>query len=262
MTTLIDTHIAAALSPDYDFPYDLFIGGAVMGKMLKATQKNYDFALKTLYNRATFQIQTLHVFKTLKDEGFIAEDALRDYINVTPYNSDIRDNVHNTTLLLRCFDRWTFDRFMEERGPDDFFDNPIIWLAVAIIRSSIDYAKLFDYLTDSKILGTLKSGKLTYLEQHNEGVSTITHDPKVSAQRDGMGSGRKSQLYGYALPSGVGEGNLEEAIDACLRELDGYRTFGEEYFGGVEECAWERMSSSEGYFEDVIDLTETFFELD
>lgn len=51
---------------------------------------------------------------------------------------------------------------------------------------------------------------------------------------------------------------MEEAIDACLRELDGYRVFGEEYFGGVglEGCEWERMSSSERYFEDVIDLTD------
>lgn len=32
--------------------------------------------------------------------------------------------------------------------------------------------------------------------------------------------------------------------------------------GELEGCEWERMSSSERYFEDVIDLTETFLGLD
>lgn len=200
--------------------------------MLKTTQKDYDFALKTLYNRATFQTQTLQVFKTLRKEGFITENLLKDYINETPYSDDISDSVHNMNLLLRCFNLWAFDRFMEECGPNDFFDNPITWLAVAIMRSPIDYTKLFEYLTDSKILGTPKSKNLADLEKYNEGISTITHDPKVASQREGMASGRKNQLYGNVLPSGVGKGNMEEAIDACLRELEGYRVFGEEYFGG------------------------------
>lgn len=69
MTTLVDTYIAAALSPDYDFPYDLFVDGAIMGRILGIKQKDYDFTSKPLYNRATFQIQTLEVFKKLRGDG-------------------------------------------------------------------------------------------------------------------------------------------------------------------------------------------------
>jgi len=47
------------------------------------------------------------------------------------------------------------------------------------------------------------------------------------------------KIVWYALPTGVGEGNVEEAIYACLRELDGHMVFAE-YFGGKEECVWER----------------------
>lgn len=48
MTTLIDTHIAVALSSDYDFPCNLFVDGHIWAKLLKTTQKDYGFVLKSL----------------------------------------------------------------------------------------------------------------------------------------------------------------------------------------------------------------------
>ncbi|ODM20587.1 hypothetical protein SI65_03640 [Aspergillus cristatus] len=258
-TTLIDTHIAAALSSDYDFPYDRFHDTHVMGRLYETMQKDYDFALKTLYNRTTFQIHTLEVFKTLRNEGFVAEDALRDYINATPYNKGRTMNVQRTRSLLRCFDIWIHNRFLEEREPDIWFDDPI-WLAVAIIRSPVDYTKLFEYLTESRILGKSDSGVLLNREQCNDGISAIAYDPKVASQREEMGSGRKNQLYGYVLPSGVGEGNVEEAIDACLRELDGHQVFAEEYFGGGRRNVLGRGCPLRIILRMWIDLTEIFMD--
>ncbi|BCR89181.1 uncharacterized protein ACHE_50379S [Aspergillus chevalieri] len=96
-----------------------------MGRLYETKQKNYDFALKPPYNRATFQIQTLEVSKTLREEVFVAEDALRDCISVNPYNKGRTMNMQKARSLLRCFDIWTHNRFLEERERDIWFDDPI-----------------------------------------------------------------------------------------------------------------------------------------
>ncbi|RMJ28581.1 hypothetical protein PHISP_00541 [Aspergillus sp. HF37] len=219
VTSTVDDAVTASLCLEQDPPWHIE-DSAVMGRTFEApeTEKDYEWALKSLYFRARRQMNVLLAFRALLDEKFIQTGALEQ-----PLDSDKLDkNTLRANARLYCFDVWQGE--FEEDWPERTFDNPVTWLAMLIVRSKCDFESAIQFLITTGVAGSYDLEEYRTLVPIFGSGGEVTDDPDA-----GVGHGHP--MYGFWLPSGIPEAKVNEEMNTCLERLNGVAELALEYFG-------------------------------
>lgn len=171
------------------------------------------------------QSAVLDLFLILVERRFInAAVSLKAPINFRiPH-----DDVERVVRILRCFQE--VDIIYGRRAEigcsnfSDYFEAPVRWLAIMIVRGCDDAPKLLETIAFSKILGPLMDAELDTLRKG--GKIRFNRDPDACV-------GTSPAYFGFWLPSGVGndEASIPDVIYEQLQKFNEVEALCKEYFG-------------------------------
>ncbi|PGH03444.1 hypothetical protein AJ80_08692 [Polytolypa hystricis UAMH7299] len=232
----IDLITAAAAGCDFDMPYRS--DGGILGIIEVRLDSRLEPLLVSLYERGRQQSAILDLFLLLCERNFMdATISLKANINFRLPHVDVERVVN----LLCCFkEADLIYRPQTTKHFGDYFEAPIRWLAVMIVRSCADAPKLFQTIEFTGMLGKLIKPKLDAL--CTGGNVTFAPDPKACA-------GQSPSLFGFWLPSGVeNEASIPDVIEKQLEQFNGVEVFCKEYFGlSDDELILEKRQDNRQY---------------
>lgn len=105
---------------------------------------------------------------------------------------------------------WT--DLMKYMRKEYFLDKPIIWLAMVLIYSDINFLALLRFLTASEMLGRFKEEEYNNVK-HIHG-QVIGHEAQAAAETC------QKDPYSFILPSGISsKEDVRDVLDGCLSHI-------------------------------------------